>query len=983
MSSSEAELLNEDGQEAALAAIADEFSQKLLDNEHPQVEHFVHRIPGQEQVVREVLQSIELMHRARAEEARSSTTVQSLLPTRMGEYEILNEAGRGGMGVVYRARQTTLDRIVALKVLPVAASLDPVKLRRFQIETQSASMLQHPHIVAVHGTGCEAGVHYYAMQFVDGFSLDRYLVTETRRRDCQAAQSTHNARCDSSPVAAHQAVGLAGLKPGECCTPEPDFEQGPLTVRQIVELIRDAASALQHAHELGIVHRDVKPSNLMLDRSGKVWVTDFGLARIENEATLTATGDLIGTLRYMSPEQVVNGELPVDHRCDVYSLGVTLYELLTLRPMVDGDDRAAMLRQLTYLEPQSPRKLNRSISRELETVIMKATAHLRDARYGTAAAFADDLQRYLDDRPVVARRPGISQRLARTIRRNRTAAAALAAIPFLIVAGLTWNNVAVSIEKQRVEVALAVARNNEITAQAEARKALAVSDVLQELLAASNPDQSKGNEYTVRQLLDDVSLHLFDRLQDQPAVVVGLRSTIGNAYRRLGAPQRALPHLQAVWEWNRQVPQGDQRLVAKSLLDLAWAYAAINDHNQSERLAREAIALLEQTSTPAADDLSAWWCLQHSLIYQEQYSAADEVAQQALELAGQFSQPLPIVANITHDLAQSKTRQGDHIQAERLATAAVDLHSSLHGPTHPETGWGWEALARALQSQRKNAAAAVAFRKALAVFEQNYPDKHKSIQLTLQFLEEALSADGQADEAQTIHQRRFMQPLRDVLSKSDDAQPSVLAYLLEQKQFLVAGGLVLLTPEAFQSTRQCLNAVSVLEHYQAALPQLTPPAEKQAAEARSLAVISQLLNRAVDNCPDEAQMQNALAWNLVALQPPQLHQPQRAVELAKRATELSPEAGEIWNTLGLAYYRAAQYPLALDAIERSRGLASSDEYDLVFLAMIHQRLGHVDKAHDYLQQAEQQNSLRAIKSDELERFIAEAHACLAQEQGGL
>jgi hypothetical protein len=180
-----------------------------------------------------------------------------------------------------------------------------------------------------------------------------------------------------------------------------------------------AAEALEYAHQLGVVHRDIKPANLLLDQRGNLWVADFGLARLPNEPGLTLTGDLIGTLRYMSPEQAQGKWLLVDHRADLYSLGVTLYELLVLEPPFRGTDRQELLRQIASEEPKAPRRLNKAVPAELETIVLKAMEKSPADRYATARELADDLGRYLRDEPIRARRPSLAQRGRKWARRHR------------------------------------------------------------------------------------------------------------------------------------------------------------------------------------------------------------------------------------------------------------------------------------------------------------------------------------------------------------------------------------------------------------------------------------------------------------------------------------------------------------------------------------------------------------------------------------
>jgi serine/threonine protein kinase/Flp pilus assembly protein TadD len=329
----------------------------------------------------------------------------------LGDFRILQEVGRGGMGVVYEAEQISLGRRVALKVLPLAATMDPRHLQRFHNEARAAASLHHEHIVPVYAVGSERAVHYYAMQFIDGWTLAQFLV---RRRQSAEAPRPDGAATGKPPAAAP----AANTSPQACATTVPSSPDAAY-FRQAARWGVQAAEALEHAHQLGIVHRDIKPANLMLDGQGKLWVTDFGLARVGADSGLTLTGDLPGTLRYMSPQQALAKRLVIDHRTDLYSLGVTLYELLTGQPAVGGSTREEILRQIVFAEPRRPRHCNKAIPPDLETITLKAMAQEPEGRYATAQELADDLRHYLEDRPIRARRPTLPARARRWARRHQ------------------------------------------------------------------------------------------------------------------------------------------------------------------------------------------------------------------------------------------------------------------------------------------------------------------------------------------------------------------------------------------------------------------------------------------------------------------------------------------------------------------------------------------------------------------------------------
>jgi serine/threonine protein kinase/tetratricopeptide (TPR) repeat protein len=341
----------------------------------------------------------------------------------LGDFRIVREVGRGGMGVVYEAEQISLRRRVALKVLPLAATMDPRHLQRFHNEAQAAACLHHTNIVPVYSVGCERGVHYYAMQFIDGLPLSEVIRQRRQAEDrpVDGARTTPYAMQPAGAITANPTARAGGDSTPLSGQGRRDQDY----YRKVAELGVQAAEALDLAHQVGIVHRDVKPGNLLLDSRGQVWVTDFGLAQVrQGEAGLTLTGEMLGTVRYMSPEQALAQRVVIDHRTDVYSLGATLYELLTLRPAFAGSDRQELLRQIAFEEPVYPRKLDRGIPAELETIMLKAMEKNPTHRYAKAQDMADDLECFLKEEPIRARRPSRAQRLRKWSRRHQSAVTA-------------------------------------------------------------------------------------------------------------------------------------------------------------------------------------------------------------------------------------------------------------------------------------------------------------------------------------------------------------------------------------------------------------------------------------------------------------------------------------------------------------------------------------------------------------------------------
>ncbi len=358
----------------------------------------------------------------------------------LGDFRLLREIGRGGMGIVYEAEQLSLQRRVALKVLPFAAAIDPKHILRFKNEALAAGMLNHPHIVPVYSVGNERGVHFYSMQLVEGQSLSA-LITGLRQ---QTAVVRGNVEDGAERRVGH-AVTQTDTTLDSHHETESQFHRDLSTqhirrddryFRTASRLILQAAEALQYAHESGIVHRDIKPANLLVDLGGQLRITDFGLAQFHSEVGLTRTGDTPGTLRYMSPEQAAGRRSIVDHRTDVYSLGATFYELLTLSPIFEAQDVRELLHQIFDLQPQPMRKRDKSIPVELETIVLKATNKSREDRYSTAGEMAADLRRYLDNQPILARPPSLIDRARKWARRHPSVVIA-SLVVLLVVSGVS------------------------------------------------------------------------------------------------------------------------------------------------------------------------------------------------------------------------------------------------------------------------------------------------------------------------------------------------------------------------------------------------------------------------------------------------------------------------------------------------------------------------------------------------------------------
>jgi serine/threonine protein kinase len=521
-----------------LDVLADEFAARLRAGEFPSIESYAAEHPEIADEIRDLFPSIEMIEKLSANEhERLSGGFRKQpvgpVPKALGDFDIVREIGRGGMGVVYEAMQRSLHRRVALKVLGSHVAGSPKQLKRFQREAEAAARLHHSHIVPVFGIGESDAQHYFAMQYIEGVALSDAIrsiessfsgsaflsgaasamleadqkdddvrrftaghaaaaLTRGQLRDqlrqetlrqlapapTQIDGSSTNDEFEGGTRVALESAADGGTPhvtvtaSGDISAPRPDSHGIRIDRTYWLNVARataDIADALAYAHQHGVLHRDVKPANIILDDSGVVWITDFGLARHEEHEGVTETGDIVGTLRYMAPEQF-SGQ--TDSRSDIYSLGMTLYELLALRPAYDEVRHGPLIKKKTTAKLPSPRTYNRQIPRDLETITMKACAQDPADRYGTAAEFAEDLERYLQDRPIRARQFTTTERIWRWARRNPVVAA-LSTTSFALLIAVAAVS---AVGNYRTTLALETAEDERANAIQSARLAQAESD---------------------------------------------------------------------------------------------------------------------------------------------------------------------------------------------------------------------------------------------------------------------------------------------------------------------------------------------------------------------------------------------------------------------------------------------------------------------------------------------------------------------------
>jgi serine/threonine protein kinase/Flp pilus assembly protein TadD len=695
--------------ESLVARVADEFIARQKRGERPDVEEYAARYPEAAALLRKVLAAVEVVGLSLSAAGAAGAGPEGAVTGALGDFRLLREVGRGGMGIVYEAEQVSLGRRVALKVLPFAATLDPRQLQRFQNEARAAAGLHHTHIVPVYAVGCERGVHYYAMQFIEGRTLGD-LIAQQRGGPPALPPTVSEAKAVASAPTVPPAAQATSAAPRDAAY-----------FRRAAEWGIQAAEALDCAHSLGVVHRDIKPANLLVDAAGRLWVTDFGLAQVQSDTRLTITGDLVGTLRYMSPEQALARRMVIDHRTDVYSLGATLYELLTLQPVFDGRDREELLRQIALEEPRALRRLDRAIPAELETIVLKALEKNPAERYATAQELADDLERYLRDEPIRARKPSAVQRLRKWGRRHRGAVAAAAAAllaAFAVLAGsIGW--VASDLAGRRVKTAAVAEAGQQEVARLQERGR--VPEALEAARRLAGLLERDGAEGDLRRRVDTrvADLALLERLENVRLEMTAIKDgrfdykradwQYGEAFRAAGLEVEALPAAEAGerlggttvaaelaaaldhWAQVRRVLRGREDASWKGLLAVARAAdpEGGRQHLRQALEGREVQALADLAASPEVAHL---WPATLCVLAEALRGAGRAPQAEALLREAQRQHPDDFWINHDLGMALQDTRPPRWEEAARYFAVAVALRPqspaarSILGVALHETG---------------------------------------------------------------------------------------------------------------------------------------------------------------------------------------------------------------------------------------------------------------------------------------------------------
>ena len=905
-----------------------------------------------------------------SQDADASSPAFDVIGRQLGDFRIVRQIGCGGMGVVYEALQMSLHRRVALKVLPFASMLDGRQRRRFENEAHVAASLDHPNIVPVYAVGHDCDVYYYAMQRIDGIGLDEFI----RRASVESAADS------SSVLPSTCRMGISRNAPA-CCKEH---------IYTVVELAAQAADGLDYAHASGVIHRDVKPSNLLVNADGHLWITDFGLAQVNGAHALTLTGDVLGTMRYLSPEQATAASI-IDLRTDVYSLGVTLYELLTLQRAFEADSPQQWISDVVGRRLPPPSKINRTVSRDLDNIVLKAVAENPEDRYPSARAFAEDLRRFLEGRPVLAQAPTWRDRATKLCRRNLGIVWTLLGGLTLAVVILVASVILIARERNETQDAAEQAQQMAATslyhyqrtqdALGQAESNLRAAHAAVDRLYRHADEQLRGlpqGDRLRHDLLED-SLSFYQKILDQEPTDDSVRYDLAVACVRvaeinyglgnMSEASAACVHARALFSELCRAHATDSRFQ----LGLASSYGQLadielgltGDREKTERLLTLQVATLTEHAAKHPDEASESLQLAQALTAHAnvltrmgRFDAAESLYVRSLAIWDRSDNAAAATSEWILGRVRAERGFGRLLaQVQRFPSAQGCLKNAVSRLDHIETSqppsWKYE---RALALRQL---ADIDFR--LGNLMPAEDQLRSAIRMTQHLVDDFPSAvDFQFLLAAC---EKDLDRLLSATDRQDDAEQAIISSTQRLERIV---------RETEGSLEHCL---ALAENYYDLGLRFDGKTDPSAA-CDYFQRATETAERCVARFPRASNAYARLSWYRSMCPRPELRDSDRAIDLAEYALKWEPQNGAYWQVRGAALHRAENWRGTIQAVTRAIELKRTvDLVDCELMASAYLHAGDAEAAASWRERARDlQKDFAWDAHDEFKIYIREGEA---------